>query len=111
MTGCGLTQASWPSDAAIRTLYVLPASPHVASPYTLSVAPADSPSQLLIGSAPDLPLGTDRFNLRAALYSLTQRAVVATAEQGCVSYDYRRLSKCELPKDFREALEGRGRKN
>lgn len=41
-------------------------------------------TQLLVASAPDLPMGKDRFNLRAAMYSLKQKTVVATADQLCV---------------------------
>lgn len=40
-----------------------------------------TPEQLLIGKKPVLPLGTDRFTLQSSIYSLAQKAVVATAEE------------------------------
>lgn len=74
--------------------------------------PADtlfaSHSQLLIAKKPALPLGKDRFTLQATVYSLAQQATVATAEETCVSYDYAKLTKIDLPEDFRQALEATG---
>ncbi|PWN37845.1 uncharacterized protein FA14DRAFT_159699 [Meira miltonrushii] len=72
--------------------------------------PVVYPDTLLIGKKPVLPLGTDRFTLQASIYSLAQKAVVATAEEVCVSYDYRSLSKAPIADDFRKVLEEAGQK-
>lgn len=64
--------------------------------------------QVLIGQACELPLGKDRFVLRAVVYSLSQKTIVAISTQDCVTYDYTKLAKCDIPPDARQALEAKG---
>lgn len=64
-------------------------------------------TQILIGQACQLPLAKDRFILRAAAYSLAQQTIVAVSAQDCVTYDYTKLAKCDIPDDIRKALESR----
>lgn len=65
------------------------------------------PDTILIGQACQLPLAKDRFILRAAAYSLAQQTIVAVSAQDCVTYDYTKLAKCDIPDDIRKALESR----
>lgn len=46
--------------------------------------------------------------LRGAAYSLAQKTIVAVSAQDCVTYDYTKLKKCDIPEDIRQALEERG---
>lgn len=62
-------------------------------------------AQLVVGTQPLSPLQKDRFSLQTGLYSIQQEAMVATSEQLNVCYDYKALSKIDVPQDFREALE------
>lgn len=61
----------------------------------------------MVGQACELPLGKDRFMLRAAAYSLAQKQIVAVSAQDCVTYDYSTLKKCDIPQDIRQVLEAR----
>ncbi|SPO21318.1 uncharacterized protein UTRI_00795 [Ustilago trichophora] len=64
--------------------------------------------QILVGQACQLPLGKDRFMLRGACYSLAQKTIVAVSAQDCVTYDYTKLQKCDIPHDIRQALQAKG---
>ncbi|SJX60766.1 uncharacterized protein SRS1_11992 [Sporisorium reilianum f. sp. reilianum] len=66
------------------------------------------PDTILVGQACELPLGKDRFMLRGAAYSLAQKTIVAVSVQDCVTYDYTKLAKCDIPADIRTALEAKG---
>ncbi|PWN45572.1 hypothetical protein IE81DRAFT_319856 [Ceraceosorus guamensis] len=73
------------------------------------IRPVTYPDTLLIGTRPVLPLqGSDRFTLQANIVSLKQQALVATADQLCVSYDYPALTKCDLPRDLKDEIEKSG---
>lgn len=43
--------------------------------------------------------------METAIYSTDQAAVVATSTEINVCYDYSKLSKIDMPQDFRQALE------
>lgn len=66
------------------------------------------PDTILVGQACELPLGKDRFILRGAAYSLAQKKIVAISAQDCVTYDYTKLAKCDIPDDIRNALLAKG---
>ncbi|TKY90937.1 hypothetical protein EX895_000935 [Sporisorium graminicola] len=66
------------------------------------------PDIILVGQACELPLGKDRFMLRGAAYSLAQKTIVAVSAQDCVTYDYTKLAKCDIPDDIRNALQSKG---
>ncbi|EST06636.1 hypothetical protein PSEUBRA_004549 [Kalmanozyma brasiliensis GHG001] len=70
--------------------------------------PVVYPDTILVGQACELPLGKDRFMLRGAAYSLAQKTIVAVSAQDCVTYDYTKLKKCDIPEDIKQALEARG---
>ncbi|SNX84105.1 uncharacterized protein MEPE_02813 [Melanopsichium pennsylvanicum] len=67
--------------------------------------PVMYPDTILIGQACELPMGKDRFMLRGAAYSLTQKTIVAVSAQDCVTYDYTMLKKCDIPHDIKIALQ------
>lgn len=70
--------------------------------------PVTYPDTILVANTILLPLKEDRFMLRGAAYSLRQKAVVCSADQDCVSYDYQALRKCALDDDLRALLAARG---
>ncbi|SPO20398.1 uncharacterized protein UTRI_00795_B [Ustilago trichophora] len=70
--------------------------------------PVVYPDTILVGQACELPLGKDRFMLRGACYSLAQKTIVAVSAQDCVTYDYTKLQKCNIPDDIRQALQAKG---
>ncbi|SAM59384.1 uncharacterized protein UBRO_01086 [Ustilago bromivora] len=70
--------------------------------------PVVYPDTILVGQACELRLGKERFMLRGAAYSLAQKTIVAVAAQDCVTYDYTKLKKCDIPEDIKKALEARG---
>ena len=39
---------------------------------------------------------------------MAQKKIVAVSAQDCVTYDYTKLAKCDIPEDIRQALEGKG---
>ncbi|PWN48602.1 Thioesterase/thiol ester dehydrase-isomerase [Violaceomyces palustris] len=69
--------------------------------------PVTYPDTILIGVA-CLPLtAKDRFTLRAVAYSLKLEDVVSTSDQLCVTYDYKKVQKCEIPDYFLQPLQKR----
>jgi hypothetical protein len=65
---------------------------------------------MLIAQTVLLPLNEakDRFMLRGAAYSLKRKAIVCTADQDCVSYDYNSLKKSPLDPELRKLIEDKG---